>query len=293
VDGPAPSGDRWSSWLLERRHGGGPEAYDAAVQGLVPVRDRVLDGARLEPGDVVLDAGCGDGLIGFGALDRVGREGRVVFADVSAPLLERCRALAEQGGVLDRCGFVEADAATLAPVADASVDVVTTRSVLIYLDREAKAAALRAFARVLRPGGRVSLFEPINRFAFPEPPERFCGYPSGALADLAARVKRTWEDAPTLLDFDERDLLSWAEAAGFAGVRLAYEAELGSAPVHAIGWDQALRIAPNPLVPTLGEALETLLSGAERERFTAHFRPLFERGGAHVRHAVAYLTADL
>ena len=45
-------------------------------------------------------------------------------------------------------------------MADGSVDVVTTRSVLIYV--KDKAAALREFYRVLKPGGRVSLFEPIN-----------------------------------------------------------------------------------------------------------------------------------
>jgi ubiquinone/menaquinone biosynthesis C-methylase UbiE len=44
----------------------------------------------------------------------------------------------------------------------ASVDVVTTRSVLIYVKDRARAFA--EFARVLRPGGRTSLYEPINRF---------------------------------------------------------------------------------------------------------------------------------
>ncbi|WP_348240817.1 methyltransferase domain-containing protein, partial [Salmonella enterica] len=52
-------------------------------------------------------------------------------------------------------------AETLEGIADSSVDVVTTRSVLIYVDD--KAAAFAAFHRVLKPGGRVSLFEPINR----------------------------------------------------------------------------------------------------------------------------------
>jgi SAM-dependent methyltransferase len=39
---------------------------------------------------------------------------------------------------------------------------VTTRSVLIYVQH--KDAAFREFHRVLRPGGRVSIFEPINNY---------------------------------------------------------------------------------------------------------------------------------
>jgi ubiquinone/menaquinone biosynthesis C-methylase UbiE len=53
-----------------------------------------------------------------------------------------------------------ASADSLADIADASVDVVTTRSVLIYV--KDKAAALREFYRVVRPGGRISIHEPIN-----------------------------------------------------------------------------------------------------------------------------------
>ena len=76
-------------------------------------------------------------------------------------------------------------------------------------------------------------------------------------------------------------------------LRLVYEAQVGAAPVSPLSWEQALRIAPNPLVPTLGEALDERLSAAERDRFTAHFRPLFESGGPSVRSAVAYLTASV
>jgi len=92
----------------------------------------------------------------------------VVFVDVSQDLLDRCRTLAQELEVLDRCKFVNASADELL-LADASVDVVTTRSVLIYLDRPAKERALRDFHRVLRPGGRLSIAEPINAFACPEP----------------------------------------------------------------------------------------------------------------------------
>ena len=68
--------DRWSQWLLRGREGGDQtlrERFLADV--LLPVRDQVLDRGRVEKGEVVLDVGAGDGLIAFGALDRVGPTG--------------------------------------------------------------------------------------------------------------------------------------------------------------------------------------------------------------------------
>src|SRR6266571_1924696 len=113
------------------------------VERLTRVRDDVLDRAGLREGGTLLDVGCGEGLIGFGALER-GAD-TVVFSDVSADLLAFCRDAAADLGVLDRCRFVEAGAEDLAAIDDDSVDVVTTRSVLIYV--QDKAAALREFAR--------------------------------------------------------------------------------------------------------------------------------------------------
>ena len=91
-------------------------------------RDRVLENASISSGQVVLDVGCGDGLIGFGALDRAGPHGRVIFSDVSSELVGGCRVTAQRRGVLDRCQFVVAPATDLGQIADRSVDVVTTRA---------------------------------------------------------------------------------------------------------------------------------------------------------------------
>src|SRR5829696_7007125 len=213
--------DRWAEWLLERRFGGDADAMERMLRDLEPVRERVLDGAGIREGDAVLDVGAGDGLIAFGALGRVGPGGRVVFAEISTELLDRSRQLADQLGVADRCDFVHAAAEDLEPVADESVDVVTTRSVLIYLPLELKERAFATFFRVLRPGGRVSIFEPINVFSRwdPDDGDSFMGLDTRGVADLALKVKAALEggsqDDRTLVDFDERDLLRFAEAARF------------------------------------------------------------------------------
>ena len=91
--------DQWASWILHRRDGGDPETRKAQLTELAEVREPVLRNAAVAEGDSVLDVGAGDGLIAFGALDRVGEPGAVIFSDISHDLLEHCESLARQLGV--------------------------------------------------------------------------------------------------------------------------------------------------------------------------------------------------
>ena len=100
--------DQWAEWLLQRRHGGDEAKRRAMLTRLATVRDRVLERADLKAGQTLLDVGTGDGLIGFGAVERVGPSGEVVFADVSADLVNVCRSLADELGVANQCRFLVA-----------------------------------------------------------------------------------------------------------------------------------------------------------------------------------------
>jgi SAM-dependent methyltransferase len=281
--------DRWAEWLLSRRFGGQKQA-PGWLEGLAAVRDRVLDGAGLEPGGTLLDVGAGDGLIAFGALER--GAGEVVFGDVSQDLLEHARGLAEQFGVADRCRFVHTPAEDLGPIADGSVDAVTTRSVLIYVAD--KAAAFREFFRVLRPGGRVSLFEPINRFgsAF-RLQHSLWGFPVGELAPLRDKLNALYAELQPpddpMLDFDERDLVELAVDASFFPVELDLEIQV--TPMGQTSWERFSNTPGNPNIPSLAEAMEQVLTTDERERLVAHLRPLVERGEGVGRSATAFLRA--
>src|ERR671922_355177 len=280
--------DIWADWLRTRRTGGDAEYEARLLAQLAQVRDRVLDNARLEPTDRLLDVGCGNGLIAFGALERGTQE--VVFADISKPLLDDCAALAEANGLTSRCRFVEAPATDLDPIADQSIDVVTTRSVLIYV--EEKDRAFREFHRVLRPGGRISLFEPINRFGKEERRSTW-GYELDGASKLLQKLNDLFErfqpsDDP-MLDFDERDLLVHAERAGFFPITLDYRAEIE--PPEARNWETFLHMSGNPKIPTLAEAMDEALTPEERDRLVPVLRPAVEAGRGVLRMGHAYLWA--
>src|SRR5258707_10981058 len=179
--------DQWAQWILHRRFGGDLHQGQTMLKGWLVCVDRILEHAAITEGEIVLDVGCGDGLIAFGALDRVGEEGLVIFSDISQDLLDHCRSLVEPLQVLDRCRFVCAPAEDLAPIATGSVDVVTTRSVLIYV--QAKQQSLHELYRVLKPGGRLSIFEPINPFCYPEPPHQLLGYDVTPIEATASKVR--------------------------------------------------------------------------------------------------------
>ena len=284
--------DIWKRWLLERRFGGDRFLMESAFnEFLLPCRDRVLDHAAIAEGETLLDVGCGDGLISFGALNRSSTV-EVIFSDISQPLLDHAYELAREIGVADRCRFILAPADDLHGIPDGTVDIVTTRSVLIYVaDKE---TAFEEFYRVLRPGGRISLYEPINRFGSPTPNNILHGYDVTPIMPLAQKVKAVFNaiqppDDP-MLNFDERDLLRFAEKAGFGEIHFEYDATIQPLPAGR-DWEQFLDIAGNPRLPTLREVIDDVLTPAEKSRFFDHLRPLVEAGHGKSRFAQVYFWA--
>jgi len=113
--------------------------------------------AALRPGEVVLDLGSGGGLDVFVAARKGGPTGRAIGVDMTPDMLAKARqnaaALRRSEG-LDNVEFRLGEIENL-PVADASVDVVISNCVL-NLSPD-KPRVWREIARVLRPGGRVSV----------------------------------------------------------------------------------------------------------------------------------------
>lgn len=110
-----------------------------------------IDFLALGAGETVLDLGSGGGLDAFLAADRVGPTGQVVGVDMTPAMVERARENAKKAGLANvtfREGRLEA-----LPVADASVDAVTSNCVINLVPD--KSAVFREVARVLKPGGRL------------------------------------------------------------------------------------------------------------------------------------------
>ncbi len=209
-------------------------------------------------------------------------------------MLDNAEALASEMNVVHRCRFVKASADDLSLLPDSSVEAVTTRSVLIYVSPKGK--AFGEFHRVLKDGGVLSIFEPVNRFASSEwKGKRFGGFDVSPVMDLAQKVEelytRLQPDTDPMVDFDERDLFSHAENTGFSEVHLELQAEVKPLDASQTDWDAFLHTAGNPKIPTLADAMDETLTPAEIERFTAHLRPLVESGQGTRRFAVAYLWA--
>ena len=186
---PETKKDIWSEWLLNRRFGGNAEQMKAAMSFLYPIRDKVLQNANLGENETLLDIGCGDGLIAFGAFAK-SKTVKVIFSDISHDLLDHVKTLVQAANLAHRSQIIYASADDLSALDDEAVDIVTTRSVLIYVENKVK--AFREFQRVLKPKGRLSIFEPINRFHHPEPENIFAGYDVTPVVEIANKLKAVY-----------------------------------------------------------------------------------------------------
>jgi arsenite methyltransferase len=150
-----PTGRSWAQDL------GYPEPElsrvpDATVESFAGVANHWLLG-RVEPGEVVLDLGCGAGTDLLIAAQMARRAGRALGVDMTAAMLERAEASAREMGLANvelQESLIEA-----LPLDDASVDVVISNGVIdLVPDKE---AVFDEIDRVLRPGGRLQLADVV------------------------------------------------------------------------------------------------------------------------------------
>ncbi len=226
------------------------------------VRDRVLAGARIRKGMTVVDVGAGTGLLALDAARRVGESGGVIALDVSYPALVECRRRQRSG---DRPSVLVGDGVAL-PLADQCADAVVTRSALIYVADKARAAA--EFYRILRPGGRVSVFEPIN--------SRYQSFADVDLSDLEparSQVLERWVTSgaagAAMTAFDERDLTGYFADAGFESVELTLEVSRRRVRADRRDVAASLTMRPNPNMASYEETARDVLGDVAEDHLHA------------------------
>jgi len=155
----------------------GPDDKSTIEEATNRFTDLLIARLRVGPGDRVLDAGCG---IGKPALRLAASTGASVMGiSISRPQVEQATELARAEGMSDKVSFQHADAMNT-PFEAESFDAVLAFESIIHMDRP---TALREFARVLKPGGRLALTDVTARRDDAEEIEQFEGFATAPQED--------------------------------------------------------------------------------------------------------------
>lgn len=237
---------------------------ESRVLGAPEQIEPVLEAAAIQPGERVLDVGCGTGFLLLGAARR---SAQVVGVDVTPAMLAEAKRRVDEAG-LTNVTLREASAEAL-PFADQRFDVALNRLTLHHLGNPRR--VLSEIHRVLRPGGRLVLCDITaaddpekadlhNRLERLRDPSHMQHYPAGTIARMVEgagfRVAGTecWE---TLRRFGE-----WTDLASVRPEVLpALEAFLASLSAGDAAGIQAGRASDGELVFTHHWLVMTAIKG--------------------------------
>lgn len=173
--------------------------YDSVQAGQIP--EEALRGslgcgnptalAKLNPGEVVLDLGCGGGIDVLLSAKRVGPTGKAYGLDMTDEMLALANRNKQKSGIAN-VEFLKGEIENI-PLPDASVDVIISNCV-INLSPD-KDAVLREAFRVLKPGGRFAVSDVVTRGEVPCEIHKsvlaWVGCVAGAIEETEYRSKLT------------------------------------------------------------------------------------------------------
>ena len=187
--------------------------HDALMEAMLqPLGESVMDTLAPQPGERVLDIGCGCGHTSLSLADRVGAEGSVEGVDISAPMLAVASQLAaKRNAEQTSIQFLEADAQTHTFEPE-RYDVVFSRfGVMFFEDPVAAFANIRG---ALRKSGRLAFCCWQPRAVNP-----FMTVPAMAALELLPAPPEMPQRTPGPFAFEEADYVTEVlTSAGFESV---------------------------------------------------------------------------
>jgi ubiquinone/menaquinone biosynthesis C-methylase UbiE len=120
------------------------------------LRKMTIELARIQPGDRVLEVGCGTGDVAIAACGPAGPRGSVSGIDAGPEMIAVARAKAARAGVSVDFRLEPIEALTCP---DATFDIVLSSLMMHHLPDDLKRQGLAEIARVLKPGGRVLIVD--------------------------------------------------------------------------------------------------------------------------------------
>ena len=130
------------------------DSYDGVgVAFFGPIGEGLVSALELRAGERVADLGCGKGAFLLPAARTVGGTGRAVGLDVSPAMVDLARTSAESEGLAHV--EVHVDDAQAPTLEQGAFDSVGASLVLFFLPDPV--GALRAWAELVRPGGRIGV----------------------------------------------------------------------------------------------------------------------------------------
>lgn len=239
-------GERWTT---------NQDSLDSLLQDFA---DATLASARLQPGEHVLDIGCGCGATTLAAAARVGKDGLALGIDISAIMLERARARAADTANTAR--FLEADASAEIPEG-APFDALISRFGVMFF--EAPTAAFANLIKALKPGGRLVFV--CWRAAIEN---IWMSLPLDAARPALPPLAPAIPDAPGPFAFARRErIAAILEGAGFTGIEIApldtmITLAAGASPAEAASIAVTRSVQLGPLAAALREQPEEIRNAA-------------------------------
>ena len=124
-----------------------------AKGGYLEAVEKVVDAARLQPGEKVLDVGCGPGSLDRWLAHRTGKANPITGLDPSTYLLREAAAMVTSEGLDGVVDFREGGGDSL-PFPDSSFDVAMSFTAMQLVDAD---LMMSEMVRVIKPGGRVAV----------------------------------------------------------------------------------------------------------------------------------------